>query len=91
MFIIRPFEPKSEKIPVNQPIKNVWPKFHSATIIRLHRVSDSALIRNHLKFAFLLLSQLYSGTLGVRIEEVYSSVSIYFYDRMQEVLQTYML
>ena len=55
-------------------------KLHSATKINLHGVSDSAIFKNHLKVRLSplkspvlvshLFSHLYSGTLGVSIEEV---------------------
>ena len=45
-------------------------KLHSATKINLHGVSDSALFRNLLKVCLSPLKTLYSGTLGVSIEEV---------------------
>ena len=45
-------------------------KFHLATKINLHEVSDSALFRNHLKVRLSILTHLYLGTLGVNIEEV---------------------
>ena len=45
-------------------------KLHSVTKINLHGISGSALFLNHLKFAFLLFSHLYLGTLVVNIDEV---------------------